>query len=264
MYISHPVLDYKRMSRCLAGSEAPPVLQGFSGLHGTHSASQPFPEPNNCWTPGSTGKPDWGKTILTVEASLEIPAMCMGSIIARTALRDVVPGGASWWADSIRFGMSDGTNPGGLEKATKVSESDGTTSGIVEFAKTIPCGTTRHDFFVYVNFPSGGKVFTFIEIGFYPRVESDKGVLVDKSPNPVIRLNPCNKLIPIRSPYVPGKESQQYWKLPATERKQVNTDVNQVFRGETGITRRLEWNRPKDRPLARHWLRIRDSVMTKR
>jgi hypothetical protein len=244
------------------------IRERLSGLHGTHSANKDFPEPNNCWTPGSTGKPDLGKTILTVEAMLEVPTTGTGSIIARTTLRDVVPGGASWWAESIRFGVSDGTHPGGLEKATSVLESDGTTAGIVEFVKTIPWDgqscTARNDAFVYVKFPSGGKVFTFVEVGFYPRVEADKGVLVDKSLKPAIRLNPCNNLVPIRSPYVSGTESQRYWKLPEGARQQVNQEANRRFREETGIARKLDANKPADRPLSRHWLRIRDSVMRER
>jgi hypothetical protein len=265
MYISNPVSDHRGFARSPAGSGARPTHHGLGELHGTHHASKSFPEPNNCWSPGATGKPDWSKTILTVEAALEVPATCTGSIIARTTLRDVVPGGASWWADSIRFGVSDGTDSGGLEKATRVSESDGKTPGIVEFVKMIPWDgkscTARNDLFVYVKFPSGGKVFTFMEIGFYPRVESDKGLLVDKSLPPAIRLNPCNNLAPIRSRYVPGKESQQYWKLPQSARQQVNNDTDRVFREETGVVRKLDWNKPKDRPLLRHWLRIRDSVM---
>ncbi len=268
MYISYPVFDYGRITRSLAGKVARPVYQGLGGLHGTHSASKSFPDPNNCWVPGSAGKPDLTKTLFTVEAALEIPATCEGSIIARTTLRDVVPGGASWWADSIRFGVSDGTNPGGQEKATRVVESDGKTAGIVEFAKTIPWDgkfcTSRNDFFVYVRFPSGGKVFTFIEIAYYPRVESDKGVPADKSLTPAIRLNPCNNLSPIRSPYVPGKGSRQYWKLPVNERKNVNEEANRLFREEAGIARKLDWSKTKDRPLVRHWLRIRDSVMSER
>jgi len=242
MYISDPVFDYRRVARSLAGRGTRPIYQGLGGLHGTHDASKSFPEPNNCWSPGATGKPDWNKTILTVEAALEVPA------------------------DSIRFGASDGTDPGGLEKATRVSESDGKTPGIVEFVKTIPWDgkscTARNDFFVYVKLPSGGKVFTFIEIGFYPRVEPDKGVPVDKSLFPAIRVNPCNNLTPIRSRYVSGKESQRYWKLPQSVRKQVNKDTDRVFKEETGVVRKLDWNKPKDRPLLRHWLRIRDSMMS--
>jgi len=265
MYISYPVFGYGSIPRVLAGRVARPVYQGLGDLQGIHSASKSFPDPNNCWLPGSVGKPDWSNTIFTVEAALEIPATCTGSVIARTTLRDRVAGmGASNWADTIRFGVSDGTQTGGLEKATKVSE----TVGIVEFEQKIPWDgsscTAKNDLFIYVKYLHSSGTFTFIEIGFYPRVESDKGVLLDKSPNPAIRLNPCNHLTPIRSPYVSGKESQRYGRLPESERKKVNNDVNRLFREETGIARNLDWTKPKDRPLSRHWLRIRDNVMSER
>jgi hypothetical protein len=264
-YVTYPLSGSERLVRTLARDERS-FFGGLQGLHGTHTASMNFPEPNNCWSPGATGKPDWGKIILAVEAALEIPATCSGSIVAKTILRDVVPGGASNWAESIRFGVSDGTTTGGEEKATRVVESDGNPLGVVEFAKTIPWNgkacTAGNDLFVYVRFPSGKDVFTFVEIGFYPRVEPSKGVPLDKSPSPTIRLNPCNKLVPIRSPYVRGKEDQQFRKLNATERKKVVQTTNLLFTQETGVARRLDPSKLADRRLANHWLRIRDSVMT--
>jgi hypothetical protein len=266
MYIRNPVFD-DRIRRAMVGKRAQPGYQRLEGLQGTHSGSMSFHDPNLCWQPGSTGKPDLSKIIFNAEASLEIPDTCTGSIIARTILRDTVPGGASLWAEVILFGASDGTNSGGMEKATTVVESDGRTLGTVQFVKTIAWNgtscTAGKDLFVYVKYQSSGQVFTFIEIGFFPRVEFKSGALIDKSPNPSIRLNPCNGLIPIRSPYVPGKESQQYWKLPANERSKVNVETNRVFKEETGIARRL-LNNPSDQPLVQHWLRIRDRVMSAR
>ena len=267
MYISYPVFDYGRITRSLAGRDARPIYQGLGGLHGRHGSVRDFPEPNNCWKPGSTAKPDWSKTIVVVEAKLIIPATCTGSIIAKTIVRDWVPGGGhSIWAKSIRFGVSDGTHTGGLEKATTLRNHGpgGAYGRWIEFEKKIPWDghscTATNDLFVYVK---SGQ-FTFIEIGFYPRVESARGVLIDKSLDPAIRLKPCNNLIPIRSPYTPGVESQRYRNLPESERKQVNQDVDRRFREETGVARTLDWNKPKDRPLLRHWLRIRDSVMRER
>ena len=261
MYIRTAFDPMPRLRACCGKSNSRPMYHGLGGLHGTHSASQSFPDPNECWRPGSVGKPDLNKTLFTVEAALEIPPACTGSIIAKTSLRDSIPGsGASDWADTIRFGMSDGTNTGGLEKATRVSEKE----GVVEFATKIQWDgnscTSKNDTFVYVKYLHSSGTFTFIEIGFYPRVGSDKGVLVDKSLNPAIRLNPCNHLTTIRSPYIHGKESEWYLKLPPGARRQVNKETNSLFRDETGIARKLDLSKPADRLLSHHWLRIRDSV----
>jgi hypothetical protein len=270
MYISSPVFAYERLARSLAGRVARPIYQGLGGLHGTHSASKSFPDPNECWRPGSAGQPDLSKTLLIVEAALEIPTTCTGPIIAKTTLRDKVPaGGAVDYANGemLWFGVSDGTNTGGLERATRISEKD----GVVEFTKGIQWDgnscTASNDIFVYVKYrvrntlASSYSIYTFIEIGFYPRVASNRGVPIDRSPNPAIRLNPCNHLTPIRSPYIHGKESERYLKLPQSVRTQVIKDTDSVFREETGVARKLDLNKPKDRLLANHWLRIRDSVM---
>jgi hypothetical protein len=260
MYIRTASDPTARHRACCGRSNVRLMPQGLGGLHGTHSASQSFPDPNECWRPGSVGKPDLNKTLFTVEAALEIPAACTGSIIAKTTLRDSIPGGASLWADSIRFGVSDGTNIGGLEKATRVSE----TEGVVEFATQIQWAgnscIARNDVFVYVKYLHPQGPFTFIEVGFYPRVSSDKGVPADRSLKPAIRLNPCNHLTPIRSPYIQGKESEWYLKLPPGARRQVNKETDSLFRDETGIARKLDLSKPADRLLSHHWLRIRDSV----
>jgi len=256
-----------RLIHSSARTVALPILSGMHGLHGTHTSSKNFPDPESCWAPGATGKPNWSKIILALEATLEVPATCSGSIIARTILRDVVTvGGAADFVDSIRFGVSDGTNFGGLEKATRVVQSVGNTPGLVEFDKTIPWNgkacTARNDLFVYVRHLVGGNVLTFMEIGFYPRVEDNKGAPVDRSLKPAIRLDPCAKLVPIRSPYVRGKEDQQYRRLKLSERRKVVQKTNQMFREETGVTRLLDTRKSADRQLANQWLRIRDSVMS--
>ena len=268
MYILYPAFDHEKTAYCVAGRDVRRAYQGLGEIAGIHKASLGFPDPEECWAPGSKGQPKWNKILLNVEAELEIPATCTGSIIARTTLRDVQPGGASLWAAAILFGVSDGTHIGGEEKATKVVEANGNSIGTVEFEKAIPWDgkscTARNDVFVYVKMASGGKMLTFIEIGFFPRVKSAAGVPVDNSPNPKIRLHPCDNLTPIRSRYDSAKESQQYLKLPKSERKQVLQKADRVFREETGITRNLDPHNPKDLPLVRHWLRIRDRLVSEK
>lgn len=229
--------------------------------HRTHKAKKMFPESNECWRPGSKAKPNWRRSILRVEARLAIPARCQASIRTKTILRDIVPGGATEWAEAVRFGVSDGTDTGGLQRATRVTEKT------IEFTRTIRWDKSctidsDSDLFVYVKFPASGK-HSFIEVRYYPRIASLRSASVDKSPNPVIRLNPCNNVKPIRRPYRPGKWSERYWRLSERERGIVNREVNLNFRRETLVTRSLNFNNPEDRPLVRHWLRIRDKVMAK-
>jgi hypothetical protein len=236
------------------------VPASLGALHGKHQAVKDFADPENCWAPGARHQPNWSTTILKVEAELDVPATCQGSITARTTLRDVVPGGATSWADAIRFGVSDGTHTGGLQPATKVDENAGT----VDFERTIPWDskscTVKNDLFIYVKFPTTGE-HTFIEVGFYPRITSSKGAVLDKSPPPSIRLHPCDKIQPIRRVYIPREISKRYWGLSTTARKKVSEETNRRFRQETGIDRKLDWESGKDQPLARQWLRIRDKVM---
>jgi len=61
--------------------------------------------------------------------------------------------------------------------------------------------------------------------------------------------------------YIPGEMARCYHKLPAEERAKVTQEVNARFREATGVERKLDWKDPKDKPLARKWLRIRDAVM---
>jgi hypothetical protein len=63
------------------------------------------------------------------------------------------------------------------------------------------------------------------------------------------------------APYIPTDMSRMYWRLSPVERAEVNTKADEVFRSETGVTRKLDWDNPRDRPCARRWLRIRDEVM---
>ena len=65
-------------------------------------------------------------------------------------------------------------------------------------------------------------------------------------------------------PYRSGAMSEGYWKLTDRERVQVNDETDRKFREKTKVTRKLDWNDPKDLPLARTWLHIRDEVMAAR
>jgi hypothetical protein len=64
--------------------------------------------------------------------------------------------------------------------------------------------------------------------------------------------------------YVPGMLSHLYQNLPASERSDVDQQVDALFQKETGITAKLDWNDRKDRPQARVWLTMRDVVIGKR
>jgi hypothetical protein len=65
-------------------------------------------------------------------------------------------------------------------------------------------------------------------------------------------------------PYRSGPMSDAYWKLTDLERERINAETDRKFRERTGVTRKLDWDDPKDLPLARTWLRIRDEVMAAR
>lgn len=52
--------------------------------------------------------------------------------------------------------------------------------------------------------------------------------------------------------------------MPGSERAQIDAEVDQAFRAQTGIRSQLEWNNPKDRKLARLWLTIRDVITARR
>jgi hypothetical protein len=64
--------------------------------------------------------------------------------------------------------------------------------------------------------------------------------------------------------YFPGEMSLNYYKLTPEERAKVNEEVDRIFKVETGISRKLSWEDPKDRIWARRWLRIRDRVIAMR
>jgi hypothetical protein len=64
--------------------------------------------------------------------------------------------------------------------------------------------------------------------------------------------------------YVPTEITDRYNKLPPGERSKINAEVDKRFQQQIGEKRRLDWNEPKDRPLARRWLGIRDKVMEER
>ena len=64
--------------------------------------------------------------------------------------------------------------------------------------------------------------------------------------------------------YIPGTASRAYSELPAEERTAVNEETDRRFSAEAGTTRKLDWDDPKDRAMARKWLRLRDKVMAER
>jgi hypothetical protein len=258
---------YIRGDLQLSGRSRFPML---GALGDKHQAAKDFPDPNDCWKPGSKGKPDLSKIILKVEAELQIPANCGDPIITRTTLRGTGQSAATpadyASVDTIRFGVSDGTTTGGLEKPTKFDQQ----TGIVEFEKTIPWSggsCTARDLFVYLKYylcpssnPACPETYTFVEVAYYLRIKSTAGVITDSSPPPAIRLNPCDNLVPIRSPY-PAAMKSSYLALPATQRQQINKKADEAFAKETGISRKLKMNDPNDRRLAEQWWRIKDEVM---
>jgi hypothetical protein len=63
--------------------------------------------------------------------------------------------------------------------------------------------------------------------------------------------------------YIPGTLSHLYQNLPPLERSPIDRQVDELFRKETGITAKLDWNNVKDRPQVRLWLTIRDVVIAK-
>lgn len=64
--------------------------------------------------------------------------------------------------------------------------------------------------------------------------------------------------------YRPGRLSRVYHSMTATERATVVTEVDRLFREQTGVTRSLHPSSVRDRALRARWLHIRDSVLEKR
>jgi hypothetical protein len=64
--------------------------------------------------------------------------------------------------------------------------------------------------------------------------------------------------------YKPGYMAAEYNRLSPHTRAAVNTEVDNRFRKQTGVMRKLDHNAPSDRAYVRDWLRIRDEVMTER
>jgi hypothetical protein len=64
--------------------------------------------------------------------------------------------------------------------------------------------------------------------------------------------------------YRPGWQSQEYHQLSRTQRAAISSEVDRLFREQTGVARRLDPTSSKDLELRRTWLRIRDAVMNKR
>jgi hypothetical protein len=64
--------------------------------------------------------------------------------------------------------------------------------------------------------------------------------------------------------YTPGYMAAEYKRLSPAARSAVNAQVDDRFRKQTGIMRKLDPNSKSDRANVREWLRIRDEVMTER
>ncbi len=58
--------------------------------------------------------------------------------------------------------------------------------------------------------------------------------------------------------YHPGMLSFFYQNMSPADRSSIDRQVDEEFRKETGRTTKLDWNREKDRPEARRWLKMRD------
>lgn len=68
----------------------------------------------------------------------------------------------------------------------------------------------------------------------------------------------------MKAPYNPGVMSKRYHMLPTEQQTKVIKIVDDRFQWEfPGVTWKLNWEDPGDRPLARVWLRIRDRVMAR-
>ena len=64
------------------------------------------------------------------------------------------------------------------------------------------------------------------------------------------------------APYTPGPMAKAYWEATPEVRARVNAATDERFADLTGITRKLNFDDPHDKPAARMWLRLRDEEMT--
>lgn len=156
-----------------------------------HAVSADFPDPENCWMTGDRSKMNPKNIVVIFDAALDVPDK--GAITATTRIRDKVPGSGQSWAgtDAIRFGRSKGDATGGVDHATNNASKDEFT----EYTLAWPADATHveYDYFTYIKFLAPQQ-YTFAEIKFSPRVTKSRGVMSDKSLNPTIRLDPCDRI----------------------------------------------------------------------
>lgn len=208
---------------------AAPALAQRTIFRAVHPANANFIDPNECWfTPGNT--PDPSFNVAVIRARLETPDTCTGSINTKTTVTTSgasrrpgggPPGGATaGFFNVIRFGVSDGRDTGGLRMPTATSGTD------IDYALGFPvgpnCTQVDDNVFVYVKLeipqgsgPASGE-HTFVEVKYSPRISRGRGGRVlDTSPNPTIRVEPCDRLrpsgaitpspTPSRSPTTPSR-----------------------------------------------------------
>ncbi|MBZ0318722.1 MAG: hypothetical protein K8L91_20070 [Anaerolineae bacterium] len=64
-------------------------------------------------------------------------------------------------------------------------------------------------------------------------------------------------------PYIPGDLSEQYRSLDKSEKATIDDKANKQLEAETDVTGPLDWSKLEDKPFARRWLRIRDTLVEK-
>ncbi len=64
-------------------------------------------------------------------------------------------------------------------------------------------------------------------------------------------------------PYIPGDLSEQYHSLDKSEKAMIDEKANKQLVAETGVSGPLDWSTAEDKPFARRWLRIRDTLVEK-
>ena len=164
-----------------------------------HTTIAEFPDPELCYVPGSKGKPNYAQVDALIGGRLEIPADCSGSVRLVTTVSDPpgAEGRASGWFDVVRFGISDGSHTGVPILGTGQSETT------LELAQEFPldpafCDLNR-EVYHYVKFPGTGQ-YTFAEIKYAPRIRGRSTMagpaLSDASTAPVVRVEPCDHLVP--------------------------------------------------------------------
>ncbi len=62
-------------------------------------------------------------------------------------------------------------------------------------------------------------------------------------------------------PYIPGELSEEYHALDESEKAVIDEKANKQLEAETGVAGPLDWSNSEDKPFARRWLRIRDTLV---